>query len=720
MTGLRRDFWRRCLALLLAGVLASTTACSERPSVFRSIERLMSPGAAPDPAPAVAQPAPASQAGPQPPPRAQLFPATAQSIGTSRSPFGAQTTAEGDITLAFVNAEVRDVVQTILGDILGLPFVIDSKVQGAVTLQTAQPIARDTVLPVLENVLRVSGLNLVRADGVYAVVPSSEAARYAPATRTGVTATGYSVQVIPLRHASADEVLGILRSVAPQDALLRSVPQRNVLIAGGSPRELASVLDLVALFDVDWLAATSFALFHPRYVDAKTLAKELDVIFASDRGPGVGLVRFMPMERLNAVLAISRVPQNLEKAAQWVERLDQGSEVADERIFVYYVQNGRAIELATTLNRLLTGPLGGESPANPLAGRIVEFPPESSPPAGGAPGTGITPPVSALRVPGERRDSPSPPASQPPAADGEGIRLGGKVAPKIIADEKNNALLIMTTPREYRIIEAALAKMDIAPMQVLIEAVVAEVTLTDELRYGVQWRFLPGSTSVTLSEATSGAVASRFPGFSVLTSAANANIQAVLNALESVTKVNVLSSPQLMVLNNQTATLQVGDQVPIATQSAVSTTVTGAPVVNTIQFRDTGVILKVTPRVNEGGLVLMDISQEVSDVTRTTTSNIDSPTIQQRKINSAVSVQSGQTIALGGLIRDRRTDVTTGVPLLKDIPVLGHLFKSTSDSGTRTELVILITPRTVRSQLDISRVTQEFRERLRAFSAPSK
>lgn len=703
--------WGRALqAVIVLGCLLVIGGCAERPSAFQSLEHLFAAPQRVEPSPPAARPVePTAATAAGQPPRAQFFPGTTQLIGGPRAAQAA--IADGDVTLAFVNADVKDVVQTVLGDILGVPFVVDARAQGTVTLQTSQPIARDAVLPVLENVLRLNGFTLVRADNVYTVVPSADASRLAPALRAGAAAAGYTVQVVPLRYAGAEELLAVLRSVVPPDALLRSVPQRNVLIVGGTSRELAGLLDLVALFDVDWLAGTSYALFYPRIVDAKTLTKELDAVFASDRGPGAGLIRFMPMERLNAVLAMSRVPGHLEKAEQWVERLDQGSEVADERIFVYYVQNGRAADLAATLNRLLVGASPLDAATAGTIGRVVEFPPEPvAPPAASAPAPGGARPA-------ERRDAPPATAASGPA-DSEGIRLGGRIAPRIIADEPNNALLVLTTPREYRVIEAALAKLDIAPLQVLIEAVVAEVTLTDLLRYGVQWRFLPGSTSITLSEASSGAVASTFPGFSVLTTAGNNNIQVVLNALESITKVNVLSSPQLMVLNNQTATLQVGDQVPIATQSAVSTTVAGAPVVNTIQFRDTGVILKVTPRVNEGGLVLMDISQEVSDVTRTTTSNIDSPTIQQRKINSAVSVRSGETIALGGLIRDRRTDTTSGVPVLKDIPVLGHLFKSNSDTGTRTELVVLITPRTVRSPADINRVTQEFRDRLRSFAAP--
>jgi len=234
--------------------------------------------------------------------------------------------------------------------------------------------------------------------------------------------------------------------------------------------------------------------------------------------------------------------------------------------------------------------------------------------------------------------------------------------------------------------------------------------LNDELRYGVEWFLERGDNSAAFSSLESGAIASAFPGFSYLFSATNA--QVVINALSAVTDVEIISSPQIMVLDNKTATLQVGDQVPIATQSAVTVTDPDAPLVNTIQFFDTGVILTVTPRVNTGGLVIMEIEQEVSDAVSTTTSGIDSPTIQQRKITSSVAIQSGQTVALGGLIRSTRTESQSGVPILSEIPVVGHLFGVTSDDSDRTELLILITPRAISNRNEAQTVTDELRRRM--------
>jgi general secretion pathway protein D len=298
----------------------------------------------------------------------------------------------------------------------------------------------------------------------------------------------------------------------------------------------------------------------------------------------------------------------------------------------------------------------------------------------------------------------------PGAAGGdEGISLGEGAGAHITADEINNALLIMASPREYAVIEAALHELDVVPLEVLLEAAIAEVTLTSELRYGVQYFVQKGKNQALLTD-TATPIAPSLPGFAY--SFASANIQVILSALEDATEVDVISAPEVLVLNNQTAILQVGDQVPIATQSAVSVVAGGAPVVNTIEYRDTGVTLKVTPRVNQGGMVMMDISQEVSDVAATTTSTLDSPTINQRKISSTVAVHDGQTIALGGLISDNRTKSKSGIPVLQNIPVLGSLFATTDHQDSRTELLVLITPHVVENAQKAQSVTEELRRKL--------
>jgi general secretion pathway protein D len=280
---------------------------------------------------------------------------------------------------------------------------------------------------------------------------------------------------------------------------------------------------------------------------------------------------------------------------------------------------------------------------------------------------------------------------------------------RIVADETNNALLIRATAQEYKKIEAAIRELDKQPLQVLLEATIAEVSLVNELSYGVQWFFGSGESGVTLSELSNGAVGQLFPGFSGLLS--RGDVRVVLNALDSVSEVNVVSSPQLLVLDNQTAQLQVGDEVPIVTQQAEGIDTSDARVVNTVEQRQTGVILDVTPRVNANGQVVLDIEQEVSDVVQTTTSGIDSPTIAQRRISTSVVVSSDQTVVLGGLIEDDVDEINTGVPVLKDIPLLGALFSATTKVTDRKELLVMITPKVLTNPQDAIETTEELRRR---------
>jgi general secretion pathway protein D len=308
--------------------------------------------------------------------------------------------------------------------------------------------------------------------------------------------------------------------------------------------------------------------------------------------------------------------------------------------------------------------------------------------------------------------------TQGPAIVSQTLLLPGQVTPiSITSDDGNNSLVFFSTPRQYGLIQDALRQLDVLPLQVLIEAAITEVTLTDKLQYGVEWRFGGSGGIATLTNGTTNALVQAFPGFSYFFANGNGNIAMALNELSDITHVKVLSAPKVLVLNNHTAALQVGDQVPILQAQVTSTSgsIDGSlPITNEVDYRDTGVILNVTPRVNDSGLVLLDISQEVSDVSSTTTSAINSPTIQERKIASSIAVKDGQTVALGGLIRDKDTQEKNGIPYLNQVPVLGFLFGNTSGEHDRTELLILLTPRVVRNEHDVQTITDELREKIHA------
>jgi general secretion pathway protein D len=668
-------------------------------------------------------------------------PALAQPAPSQPAPAAssASTTAdESGITLNFVNADVRDVAKAVLGDYLKLNYEIGSNVTGTVTLQTSQPLQRAQVLPALEQALSLNNLALVRANGIYEVMPLTDAHKQVGMTpgHIGNAGSGYGVDVVHVHYMSADQMEKLIAPLAGTQGAIRIDPSRNLLIVEGTAQERQALLEDISLFDVDSMSGMTFELFTPQYMDAEELSKELTGLMGGLSGQMSGGVRLIPIDRLNAVLAISPQQRYLNQMRIWVARLDKPGQGNDKKIFVYHVQNGRASDLANTLLKTLFGSAAGTTTTTPSQSPFSSQAGGSMSGSTNTFGSSLLGGGTTLTQGGTTPSHPSSSSSFEPVtspAEGRegrgrsfetigGVAREGINSVNITADETNNALVVLATPREYAVIQDALRQLDIAPIQILLEASIAEVTLTNETQFGVQF-YLNGphnqgvlTQGATVPLATKPSlvnIAAPYPGFSYMYMN-GAGIQAILNALDQVTTVKVISSPEVMVLNNQLASLEVGDQVPILSGEAQSTVTADSPVVNSVEYLDTGIILKVTPRVNRSGQVMMDISQEVSGVDNTATSQstIGSPTIQQRKIESSVSVADGQTVALGGLFSDQHTIGTSGIPLLDRIPVLGKLFSNNDDQHNRTELMVLITPHVVDNPEKAQAITNELRKKL--------
>ncbi len=600
------------------------------------------------------------------------------------SPKPAVAGAGGTFVLNFDNADIRDVAKAVLGDMLQLGYAIAPAVQGNISLHTATPLPRDAVLPAFEDALALAGAALVPNGDGFDIVPLQGAARTSGRSSSGQA--GYRVEIVPLHYVSAADMQHLIEPLVAAGTIVQTDTQRNLLVVGGSSTELARVMQTIGLFDVDWLRHQSFGLFPLQYSQAKAVAADLQAMVAG--GPMASLVRILPIEHLNAILVVSSRAGYVDDLRGWVEKFDRGRDTAAPRVFVYHVQHGRAADIAATLSRAL-GSRRGDGGGAPETGGLQE--------AAAAPAAGANPLLGGLTAGG---------LSQGGAANDTPF---GDV--RITADETNNALLIVTTAEKYRLVEQALQQLDAVPLQVMLEACVAEVHLTNQLQYGLQYYFRNGNFSLLRSAVVPASLAADTGGLSLLFSQGN-SIQAVLDLIAMLTKVTVISAPRVMVLNNRTASIEVGDQVPIATSTAVGVITANAPVVNTIQLVDTGIILRVTPRVGAGGLVLLDINQEVSSAVATTSSTINSPTIQQRKITSSIAVQDGQTLAIGGLISDTRTKTRSGIPYLMDLPYVGPLFSLRNDQVDRTELIVLITPRVVYDEREADSVTEELREKL--------
>jgi len=619
------------------------------------------------------------------------------SFVSSRAPRVSKgTTRAGNdgYTINLVNAPIVDAAKHVLSDVMELSYIIDPRVQGNITLQTSSPVSKNDLIDIFETTLTLNNAGLIRRGGQYQIVPLNEAIASSPSVSVPSVAPsgpGVQVQVIELRHISAGEMSLILEPISREGSILRADTERNYLVLAGTRSDLAAMRDSISVFDVDWMRGMSVALHPLKTSQPSEVVKELDTIFKTKDGPGEGIIRFVANDRLNSILVITSRPAYLRRAEIWIRKLDRVANTNEKQLFVYQIQNRSALELSEVLQSVLNS----ENGATP-----------------GAAGTlnPLAPDLQTASISTDNSNDGLIGQSGLKAPDRTVSRSINAKEVSVVADVDNNALLISTTPREYERVEAIVRQLDILPTQVMLEAVIAEVTLNDELEFGIRWALEHGNLSLGLSDLITGAVASQFPGFNF--GFATQDIQVTLSALSGITDVNVISSPTLMALNNQKAVLQVGDQVPVITQQATGVITNNAPVVNQVELRDTGIILAVVPRVNASGRVTLDIEQEVSSVVNTTTSGIDSPTIRQRKIATRVVVNDGESLALGGLIQERNELSRGQVPLLGEIPVLGNLFKRKTDVINRTELLIFIKPRVVRNIYEARDVTSEFRRKL--------
>lgn len=621
------------------------------------------------------------------------------------------TAGPANINLNFEAADVRDIAKTVIAEILKENYIVDPKVQGTISLRTTRPLPREALMPTLETVLRMNGIVMIRENGIFKIMPAA-GAKGSLSPQMGATGAGFTLQVVPLGFIGAREMAKILENVATDPALVKADEVRNLLILAGTQNEMRHMLDTIEMFDVDWMSGMSVGLFILQSADVKTVEQDMKKVFSEKGGidPLAGVVRLIPIERMNAFVIITPQPKYLEQAKLWLERLDRVGGTGGTRLFVYHVQNGKAEHLAELLNQTFSGQQGQTAsrptPAPRLAPGLTGIELGSSGAAsrptalGQAIGAGTA--ATAAAAP----QVPVVGASFNIADDGG----GAAEQVRVVADAQNNALLILANASGYEKIGAALKKLDVAPRQVLIELMIAEVTLKDELSYGIEWLFTNGPRRAGKLDLGSAGLNALVPGFSyAISSATGDTIKSVLNMLASDNKLNILSSPHIMVADNQTAKIQVGDSVPTAGPQTVAGT---GVVVSSVQYLDTGVILAVTPRINAGGLVNLDVVQEVSTATATTTSELNSPTISRRSAKTSLAVQSGETIVMGGLISERSANDSTGLPLLSDIPILGGLFGKQSRSSTRTELLLLITPRVANNFNQAKTLSEELRKKM--------
>jgi general secretion pathway protein D len=659
--------------------------------------------------------------------------------------------AEGDIVFNFANQPIEAVVNSILGDMLHESYTIAQGVKGEVSFSTSRPVNPQQALSILETLLSWTDNAMIRQGNRYVILPASQAiaGKLVPEMAVAQPSAGLSARLFPLRYISATEMQKLLKPFARENAFLLVDPARNVLSLAGTTEELANYQQTIDTFDVDWLKGMSVGVFGLQRASVSELMPELQKLFGPDSGmPLAGMVRFLPIERTNSVVAFSSQPEYLNEVGTWIRTIDEGGG-NEPQLYVYDVRNMKATDLAKYLKQIYgTGAVKEESAAKVAPGlRTRSMSSLTGGTSGGASsglgsGTGMSS-GTGLNSSGQGgmaqsgmsqgeassddeqeqdADTGSDAGSDDSSASGTAASGSGQKGldstTRISAQKSSNQLLVRTRPAQWKEIEAAIKRLDNAPLQVQIETRILEVKLTGELDQGVQWylgRLAGNSTSTTVANTagSQGALGGGGAGLgstdSLFYSFVSTNLQVAIHALETNGRTQVLSAPSLVVMNNESAQIQVGDNIPIS-QTTVNTG-TSDTTLSSVEYLQTGVILNVVPRINPGGLVYMDIQQQVSDADDTVTVN-GNPRISTRSVSTQVAAQSGQTVLLGGLIKQDNSESVSAVPYLGRVPGLGWLFGNRSKSKDRTELLVLITPRVINSSSQARQVTDDYRQQM--------
>jgi type II secretion system protein D len=576
------------------------------------------------------------------------------------------------VSFFFDDADIFEVAQTVFADILKANYIIDPQVKGRVNFRTVTPIPKDEVLSVMDIIFRLNGIGYVEEGGIYRIVPLAE------------------------------------------------VSKELIYSQIGKPP-----------------AKVAIAMFTFKNLDLKESMPDIENALGLHLKGGT--VRIIPIYRLNALIVVASNKDELEYIKQWVETFDAMFATARPKIFVYALQNSKAEHIASLLQSILSG----TSAPTTGAAAPSKFAPTTRPGAGviqprtsfgttGATGT-------AAGGAGGAGGTTAPASTAPKAGGGAAVISSGTfVSPdtKIFADEITNSLIVLATPADYKFIEETIKKIDIMPRQVSIEALIARVDLTDNLSFGFSWGLnthvkisgikpftrgvdLSGDVAVNpglVPNSTSG-VGVPSQGFSFVGSDSKGNVRAMITALATESKAKILAAPHILVSDNRQAKIQVGSQIPIATSSTSYVNVSGQttteiPTTNTIQYQDIGIILTVTPQVNDSGLITLDISQEISSVGPPAVIGGTAYTsINKTEADTNLVARDGETIIIGGLIREDVTKSKDGIPFLSKIPIIGGLFGNTSDQTDRTELVILLTPHVIRNMEQAGHVTTDYVDR---------
>ncbi len=579
-----------------------------------------------------------------------------------------------DITFNFQNADIKEVLKVILGDIMGLNYTIDKRVTGVITLRTEGKFYNKELMNIIQATLNINGFAIVNDGNIYQVLPIQEARSEARIVQldSNVKPGGREVitQLVPLKHVAPQSIIPTLRGLLTKAGFVIAPNDTHAIVISDNVTNMVRLLKVIDTYDVPFFAGKAMKFFEIKYADPATLAKDLELVAqtlgASTKAPKMD-ISFIPFQDTNKILVATSIPELLDSVDSWISNIDISIGVNKPKMYIYKMQHEQAETTVTVLAEMF------KEKITPLE---------------------------------------------------KGLKAG--IEPmKIIADKNTNSIIIKALPSDYRSIKTIIQTIDATPQQVLIEAIIAEVTLTDSLDLGVEVFFRYGGASA--SGRPKGAVGSLLPAGvtdsgstdtlagGIRSFTFNRDIDTIFNMIASQASTEILSTPHLLVRDEQTASIQVGSSEPIQTGSTVNTAGTTA----SIEYRDIGKILTVTPRIGENNMITLDVSQEISEV-GTASAVPDTPAFTIRKTETSLVVKSGHAIYLGGIIDIKDTLTEKKFPLLGDIPYLGKLFRSTDSTNTKTELMILLTPYIINTDVDADRLTKEFKNKLKQIAVMQK
>ena len=591
--------------------------------------------------------------------------------------------AKGPVTINVEKMPLPDFIIYALGETLKVPFVMDQKVmenKEPITFSMPQPMPSDKALEIVLGIFERYNLYVEEKAGALYILHKAPEPKQPFDIRVGreiPESPEQVLQVVPLRYIKPAEIEALLREMYKTNIQIRPYPRENVLLLYGQASQARQIIEFIETFDVPYLQERKISLFKLTYWQMDEFVKQISQIFEgmgfsiarSPKDPGILLI---PIKPLGSILVVAPDEKSLSYLLYWKERLDTPEAAgAEERPFVYTPRYTKASDLVKSIKNLY-----GIMPALPT--------------------------------------TPSTPAPAAPAAPGRPASLAASTALKISSDDQKNLIMVVTSPVEYKNILSLLMELDVPPRQVLIEATVAELTLRDELKYGLEWFFRNKMLKGDYTLQTLFSVPTGGPGLVYQFISDSGKFNVAINAFALDDKVNILSTPRLMVLDNQEATIQVGTDIPIITGEVTAADVSQAvpSIMRNIQYRNTGVILRVKPTINTEGLLTLNISQEVSEM-GTNPPGISSPTILMRRVTTTVVAAQGETIVLGGLISESKGFTVSKVPILGDIPLLGMLFKTTSKDNKKTELIIFLKPTIITNIDQAAKITNNLKKELK-------